>query len=98
MLKISCSDQIYKMLWYVCSQKVSLENTAKQDIGTVSSVDEAVKQAEKGNSCDISSFPLLITWYIGSLSSFIYIYTECTVQSFLVKPKLFSLLPVLVLA
>ena len=73
MLKISCSDQIYKMLWYVCSQKVSLENTAKQDIGTVSSVDEAVKQAEKGNSCDISSFPLLITWCIGSLSSFIYI-------------------------
>lgn len=89
MLKISCSDQIYKILWYVCSQKVSLENTAKQDIGTVSSVDEAVKRAEKGNSCDISSFPLLITWCIGSLSS--YISTDCTVQSYLVKPKLCSL-------
>ena len=74
MLKISCSDQIYKILWYVCSQKVSLENTAKQDIGTVSSVDEAVKLAEKGNSLDISSFPLLITWCTRSLSSYIYIY------------------------
>ena len=50
---------------YVCSQKVSLENTAKQDIGIASSVDDAVKQAEKGNICQMFlSFLLVMFWCV----------------------------------